>query len=1376
MNSHTDSDFPSKRPMRRRGIALILVLAALLMIGALVLSFLSSVTNDARSSSVFSEDARAKQLSESVTNLVMGQIIEATKGFKAGGNTDANRLAWASQPGAIRTYDTSGNAFQVFKLYSSSTMVGNATSSNFTADLPTIADASAITSGNHSIFTDLNSPVVDGGNQTVFPIADPAALGSVEGFTASNNSSLGTVTGNSTQPRLLMPTRWLYMLKDGTLASATGNATTATVTGASASNPIVGRVAFWTDDETSKVNINTAGEGTYWDTPRLSFKEDWDFANFQPAQKEFQRYPGHPAMTSLAPVFFATSNTTTGNLTTAQRNALYLVTPRIVGGGSNAGTAIATGALTPDSDRLYASVDELLFTANRTTQNSSTAITANSVRQRAFFLTASSRAPEVTIFNTPRVSMWPIHKLSTNGTLSPNRTTAFDKLIAFCSTINKKPYYFQREDSKSPTNDWANIARNREVLRYLRTLSGRSVPGFGASLVSKTTAADRDQLLVEMLDYIRSTNLYDDNLSPNEYASQSDADNAVQFTSGRKTGTTLDAWIGHGVVAPLRVPAGLSGTTYPSQPDTTSPMGFGRFHTISEAGMLFICNADGKNGTFNAPLKDDGTPMPSSTAPSVEQLARMASNVAPGTATANRTFGYFLDQRTSNTTFDWSAPIPTVGSGTTVYPENKLLTNTPLASNQRRIQMMLFFDYFSPMHGWTQYNMDGSLDVEFTGDFSINGTSLGMVSGEIVNFDNLGTWGYFCWGANLGYRTVFASFGDLNRGNAGGRLVPARGVMSADNGAGNVLRRYGLISAPITITVPPDGTMSFTGPSKVLVKIYSRQKDTGRTVNRSATDLVQTIDLNFPTAKFPIPVLKTEGTKNDPDWPGPTAMENWWALNAAGAFSAATVPAPPWDAGQFGRLKNIMTRPAETAGTLIQSSDTLRTLVPYHGDIRLVAGSHYVPAGVFQPSTFYYDTTRNDDVANATKYGYSDSSATPPPQIQSYLTSSGTTYEDAFGAYYRPLPADRLVKDANYSSYRFPKFPGVAVSNNATRRSARPFQQWGDFDNGVGYNVDGPYINKPDEGNNARSAGVPYFNNSWAQAAGGATFFSPNRQVPSPGMFGSLPTRMRSGNVDFDPAPSAANGNNTWRTLLLRPQSGHPGATNPPDHLWTDLFWMPVVEPYAISEPFSTAGKINMNYAIAPFDYITRKTGMAALLRAEKIPAIDNSVANTYKIQTTSSTTTSTRLNLNIAETLKQWDAKFAGNQLFVSSSQICDLHLVPQGETVSGMSTFWSTRAITGDNSRERPYTNLLGRLTTKSNSFTVHFRVQVLKKNPNTPANQWVEGRDNVSSEYRGSTLIERYIDPNNTSLPDFATTPSANIDDYYRFRVIQTRKFAP
>ncbi|MFN6016139.1 MAG: Verru_Chthon cassette protein A, partial [Verrucomicrobiota bacterium] len=717
---------------------------------------------------------------------------------------------------------------------------------SFSDDLPKSADETAITTGNHSIFTDLNSPVVDGGNQTVFPIADPAALNAVEGFTATSNASIGvTVTGSSANPndpnrRLPMPARWLYMLKDGTLApaTATANANTATVTGATASNPIVGRVAFWTDDETSKVNINTASEGTYWDTPRLSFKEDWDFANFQPAQKEFQRYPGHPAMTSLAPVFFATSTTNTSTTNATQRNALYSVTPRIVGGGSNAGTVIANSTLTPDSDRLYASVDELMFTANRTTQSSSANITANSTRQRAFFLTASSRAPEVTIFNTPRVSMWPIYKVSAGGTLSSNRTTAFDKLIAFCSTINKKPYYFQREDSKSPTNDWANIERNREVLRYLQTLSGKAVPGFGASLVSKTTTADRDQLLVSMLDYIRSANLYDDNLSPNTYASQADADNAVQFTTGRKPVTDLlqYAWSGHGVVAPLRVPANLSDGTSSSN---TTLMGFGRFATISEAGLLFICNADGKNGTLKTPLKDDGTPLPPGETPSADQLARMMSNVVPGTDSANRTFGFFLDQSKPGDNLTL-APTVTVSAGNTTYQENRMLSAT-LTPNERRVQMMLFFDYFSPMHGWTQFSWDGSLDVEVTGSFKIAGQSVSFASPvETVNFDGpQGSWGFTRSVGGLGYRRAFTT-------ESGSRLAPGEAGLT-------VLRRYGLVTTPFTVPVAA-GTMDFKSPDKLLVKFYSRPT-TPTSRARTPADLVQTIELKFPDAKFPIPVL-----------------------------------------------------------------------------------------------------------------------------------------------------------------------------------------------------------------------------------------------------------------------------------------------------------------------------------------------------------------------------------------------------------------------------------------------------------------------------------------------------------------------------------------
>jgi len=52
-----------------------------------------------------------------------------------------------------------------------------------------------------------------------------------------------------------MPVKWIYVLQDGTLAPATlgTSGSVAHVLLASSTNPIVGRIAFWTDDETCKV-------------------------------------------------------------------------------------------------------------------------------------------------------------------------------------------------------------------------------------------------------------------------------------------------------------------------------------------------------------------------------------------------------------------------------------------------------------------------------------------------------------------------------------------------------------------------------------------------------------------------------------------------------------------------------------------------------------------------------------------------------------------------------------------------------------------------------------------------------------------------------------------------------------------------------------------------------------------------------------------------------------------------------------------------------------------------------------------------------------------------------------------------------------------
>ena len=57
------------------------------------------------------------------------------------------------------------------------------------------------------------------------------------------------------------------------------------------------------------------------------------------------------------------------------------------------------------------------------------------------------------------------------------------------------------------------------------------------------------------------------------------------------------------------------------------------------------------------------------------------------------------------------------------------------------------------------------------------------------------------------------------------------------------------------------------------------------------------------------------------------------------------------------------------------------------------------------------------------------------------------------------------------------------------------------------------------------------------------------------------------------------------------------------------------------------------------------------------------------------------------------------------------------------------------------------------------------------------WDESKDKVASELRGSTLIERYLDPNAT-YPDYATAfdTSPSLENYYRFRVLQRSDFTP
>jgi uncharacterized protein (TIGR02600 family) len=404
-------------------------------------------------------------------------------------------------------------------------------------------------------------------------------------------------------------------------------------------------------------------------------------------------------------------------------------------------------------------------------------------------------------------------------------------------------------------------------------------------------------------------------------------------------------------------------------------------------------------------------------------------------------------------------------------------------------------------------------------------------------------------------------------------------------------------------------------------------------------------------------------------------------------------------------------------------------------------------------------------------------------------------------------------------------------------------------------------------------------------APGSQSFFTPNRMISSPVMMGSLPSRLHT--------PNTATDSGAWTNLLFRPHvqitnaaQRHPGQSTPPDHYLLDLFWMPVVEPYAISEPLSTAGKINMNYQMMPFTHIRRATAMHAVMKGELFAALPNAdhsrargtrvafgpqgkTAPIFRDENKVGGDAAARwyrsiaidrlndesggadnawwnvpANQRVQATLRQFEERFNftaaanGNGasgiggassglpatfragLFRSASQICEVHLIPSRVSVSGSNTrvtspvpavtditeniaatslnsysdredamvrFWSNHSSTGDNTRERPYSNLYAKLTTRSNTFRVHVRAQSIKKAGRGPSvNIFNPAEDQVTGEYRGSFLLERYIDMADLkaagTAADFTVgnpmdeTAHPPLDSYYRFRVLESKRFAP
>lgn len=1263
---------PSALPRPRRGVALVLVITFLVLITGLIIAFLSTVNTETQVSKRADAGNRGRELIDSVNALVMSQIRDAT--------SQGQEVAWASQPGMIRTYGTAdGKAspapLRYYKLYSAKDLVWQPAGAKFNP----AEDVPPGWADNEAMFTDLNRPVSTLEGQMRYPIFQPPAENPDPASPPPVGLKVGTppVANNGTATNFVnpapMPVRWIYVLRDGRLTSPTEAVAgidqegvqvrwaDGTPDAPTENNPIVGRIAFWTDDETSKININTAAgdvwtaaadieAGSYWDIPRVTSQFDRQaLANFQPAQREYQRYPGHPAATYLSAAF-----------PTISRADIVNIASRIQGGGSMGGTTLAWEAVANDADRLYAYVDELIYDNAR----GPSVITPAQLSQSHFALTAHSRAPEVNLFNMPRIASWPVHRTDT-----PAYRSAFDRLIAFCSRIGNRNYIFDRENADSQTADF--VGRNTQLYAYLQKSTAATIPGFGGNFLNKY-GPDRDQILTEIFDYIRSVNLFDDTIEPEPMSFPTKGN---QFTNGRTSRTGAQA--GHGQVTPIRI-----GDT----------KGFGRFMTISEAGLHFIATADYRVADSNIVPKDNqGNPNPKPT---------------------NRT----------------------LGSGATAVK---------LKENERRIEALFLMEAFSPSQGWTALRPDMQIRVRGLEGLTINGQSMGFPAEGVLKLDSNGGYHSRMWGGNSGVRFM------LN-----GKYLPARGVMAADSGW-NETRSYPFVSIPLTVTAVDDSaTMLFNG-GLITIEIFSDSNQNGSQFDPiNGQQPVQTLTVRMPAATFPVPKLvmnKSNGYASDflPTTSDTqsvnTFREFWWSFSRDGVFdkSSGAITYDGNGTGLAGRLARVQADPGSRTNTrsggllyyAAGGADVVRTVLVDHGDYRLLAGQTNPPSTMFVRHRYYANV--------AQFYGHS------------FMEATGSNYvagaDDQAGFY---------VADAKYNGGKRPDIqPAAGTLAELT----------GDFDTGVAAVHDGAYINKPDEGNHYRANfGIPYFDANQAHETTGPTFFSPNRQMPSPVMFGSLPNRVKA--------------NVPWSTLLFRPDThgNHIGAQSPPDHLLLDLFWMPVVEPYAISEPLATAGKINMNHQIVPFTYIERTTALRGLLRSERVLAVPTASANVYKSSTVS---TNYRKVIDADETLKQFKTRFDDGEIFRSPSEICSLFLVPEGETLSNMPNFWNLNKLTADNSREHPYATLYPRLTTKSNTYRIHYRVQALQQVSRSRGGDagawavWTEGRDLVLAENRGSSVIERYVDPADPMLPDYAIINGGDtLDKHYRFRVLGTTKFGP
>jgi hypothetical protein len=1283
-----------------RGFALIITLVMVGLCTTLIVAVHMVSTAEYKSGATELDRMRSRTLADSAVAMALSQLATGTTQTFSNGTPKP----WTSQPGALRVHDMSGKLESIYKLYSAADMVVEDENA-LTLDLASEWQSQPDT------FVDLNVPSFTNTDGLQFPIVDPRNMSldpahNVEGFSYGDFPGGRGPAANPDDQRLPMPVRWIYVLQDGTLAVVGPRGTLVGAANASISehNPVVGRVAFWVDDETSKINVNTASEGAFWDTPKADNFQERYLATHQPSRLEYQRQPGHPAGVCLSSVLlpnyrhypsgFIAETPHMLPMSLADAQALWGLGRLAVAsdvmlpsGASAVGTSYG-GVQPTDWNELwptqpsetvlrqpYATVHEMIF--GRQPPHSQTQPLSQRRRssffhqhpsriqrlaRSGFFLTTDSAAPDITLFGTPKIALWPVHaqallNMNNNQPDALRRDTPYDRKILLASMLKGRPWVVQRSEPGNGVKDFQSHANgaNEDLFDHLQRLTDRAVPGFyavggGPSTFAEKYEADRDSIVLQMMDHIRSTNFADGHLSASN-----------QFS-------ILCPGVEHhgfGQVSPLQ-------NVVSKNDDAATIQAHGRFLTISEVAIIIVCRAE-----VDANGKIQGTP----------STVNRAQLTSPG---------------------------------------------------DREVEVGVLVEAYVPGMGWADYRPWASVSlvggapgsIPDTGPtaplppLKLNGTQLVLHTGGAV---------------------MESADAPPSQWNVAGGQVGLRSLTEGMLMFRPVVVKGGTQEAP-----PP---LHFEGAAdasqQLRLAVYDSPSGAGAG-RFGKDDLVQVIPLMLPD------ILPTE---------------------------AVRLPGLPRDRKDF-PLSNRWKESTRKGAPVISPQDVVQSLAPIHGDYRLLGSQRWV------------DSRRGKDAAQATPIFVPHLAWGKRPQAHSLRDDTLPIQPDSIGyvsgLHYAvskssDLPSSLAAKlsgsddsillrnEGRWISGSYNKQMDLIRLDGGRRGPILPYET-GDFDNGIGSFPDGPGTNRPDDGHwaAAREGKDPYFDAIPVRAAVppvSLATFSAQRLLPSPVKFGSLPTGSRS--------------HVPWQTLLFRPAPEHYGATNPPDHLLLDLFYSPVLEPQILSHKFETKGRINLNHKLIPFTHIHRATALHAALKAETIMAIPDTAAATYK--TGSQPDQRFRHYIDIPSTLKLIDQSvFKRGRVFLTPSQICEHYLVPENLVPTGIEPtneivedFWRRHRLTGDNSKEQPYAHLYSRLTTRSNTYRVHFVAQALKKARSARPDTFDSSKEEVLSTFRGTCLIHRRIDPEHPDLPDYLSpdqdpaSPLPPLDQLAAWRVsaIQT-----